>query len=206
MLTSPRPTSARGDANDAFVPNGLLGGSSALNFGASVLIMPVADADDDGFAPNGLLSDASRTLVDISQISLEDAPDFMPSGLLGGTTSPPSTQGVSPAPDNTNPATDADSKDEMPSISQLLPLSQSAGPTLELPRASNVSPHLIRGSNYKGKAVYFSKRYRRTTILQVHLALSCSLPIRSSVVRLPRTRLQTCVTCSTYRCIGSASR
>jgi hypothetical protein len=42
------------------------------------------DADDD-FVPSGLLADASRTLVDISQISLDDAHDFVPSGLLGST-------------------------------------------------------------------------------------------------------------------------
>jgi hypothetical protein len=55
--------------------------------------------------------------------------------------------------------------DELPSLSQLLPYPRDpAVVPVDIPRAANVSPHLIRGSNYKGKAVYFGKKYKRTAL------------------------------------------
>jgi hypothetical protein len=84
LLTAPRPHSActDADADDDFLPTGLLGAGPS----SSPMMLPAADGDeDDDFVPSGLLADASRTLVDISQISLDDAHDFVPSGLLGST-------------------------------------------------------------------------------------------------------------------------
>jgi hypothetical protein len=80
--------------DDDFVPTGLLHtGSSSPEFGTPSATDDFDDAKDDSFHPTGLLSGASTTLDGVSQMTLQDRDDFVPTGLLGSNSLLSSTQG-----------------------------------------------------------------------------------------------------------------